>query len=83
MRVLNVGRRIFLFLLAIGSGALWAAAQSGDVHIYKGRSTYSGNVLYTFDGRYVYKGRGTYSGNILYTTDVPVPLPVLYTVCYR
>ena len=51
-------------------------------YVYKGRSTYSGNVLYTYDGRHVFKGRSTYSGSIIYTTDAPVPLPVLYAICF-
>lgn len=37
--------------------------------IYKGRSTNSGDVLYTFDGKYIYKGRSSSSGDIINTFD--------------
>lgn len=38
-------------------------------YMYKGNSTYSGHILYSWDGQYVYKGRSSYSGDILYTWD--------------
>ena len=38
-------------------------------HIYRGNSTYTSNILYTFDGKHVYKGNSTYTSNILYTFD--------------
>ena len=55
-----------LILLIFVLLPLWAAAQS---YLYKGRSTFSGDVLYTFDGQRLYKGRSTFSGNVLYTLD--------------
>ena len=45
---------------------IFTMAQS---RIYKGNSTYSGNILYTYDGEHLYNGNSTYSGNILYTFD--------------
>ena len=57
-------KRFLVFLLALIP--IFTIAQS---RIYKGNSTYSGNILYTFDGKYLYKGNSTYSGNILYTFD--------------
>jgi len=36
---------------------------------YQGRSTYSGDILYSWDGKYMYRGNSSYSGDILYTFD--------------
>ena len=38
-------------------------------HIYSGRYTNSGDIMYTWDGKHMYKGRYTNSGDILYTFD--------------
>lgn len=65
-------KRFLVFLLALIP--LFTMAQS---RIYKGNSTYSGNRLYTFDGKHIYRGRSTYSGNIFYTINGSIPIPVL------
>ena len=31
-------------------------------HIYKGKSTYFGDIIFTWDGKYLYKGKSTYFG---------------------
>lgn len=46
-------------------------------HLYSGRSTYSSDILYTFDGKHLYKGNSTYSSNILYTVSGRIPIAVL------
>ena len=43
---------VILLVCLFSSGML--SAQNGVIRIYKGNSTYSGNTIYTFDGRYVY-----------------------------
>ena len=57
-------KRLLFILFALLP--MLAAAQS---KMYRGNSTYSGNILYTFDGKHLYKGNSTYSGNIIYTFD--------------
>ena len=47
--------------------------------IYRGNSTYVGNVVYTWDGKHLYQGNTTYVGNITYTTDGPIP-PVIMSL---
>ncbi len=51
-------------LLSFG---LYGQAQ---VHVFKGNSTFTSNILYTWDGKYLYKGNSTFTSNILYTWDV-------------
>lgn len=57
-------KRLTLIILTFLS--VTAMAQ---VQFYKGNSSYSSDVLYTFDGKSIYKGRSTYSSDILYTFD--------------
>lgn len=57
-------KRLF-FLLAI-TLPLLATAQS---RIYKGNSTYSSDVILTFDGKYIYNGKSTYSSDAIATFD--------------
>ena len=55
-----------LFLLMIfGIGS----SHAGSMHIYKGNSSYSSDILYTWDGRYLYRGNSTYSSDIVFTWD--------------
>ena len=56
-------RALFLALLIV---PLLAVAQS---RIYKGCSTYSSDILYTYDGKYLYCGNCTYGSDALYTFD--------------
>ena len=63
-----------LILLIFVLFPLWAVAQS---YLYKGRSTFSGNVLYTLDGRHIYRGRSTFSTSTLYTLEGTIPVAVL------
>ena len=51
-----------------------------QTYFYKGNSTYSGNILYTWDGKHLYKGNSTYSGNILSTMDGMIPVPILLMI---
>ena len=49
---------------------LWLAlCGQAQVHIFKGNSTFSSNIRYTYDGKHLYKGNSTFSSNILYTFD--------------
>lgn len=50
---------------------------SAQTRLYRGNSTYSSNILYTFKGKHLYQGDSTYSSNILYTYDGPIPIAVL------
>ena len=36
-------------------------------YVYRGNSTYSSDIVCTWDGRYLYRGRSTYSSDIVYT----------------
>lgn len=63
---------IILMMLVL-TGLVGMAAS----RLYQGNSTYSGNILYTCDGKHVYQGNSTYSGNILYTWDGIIPVPLL------
>ena len=47
-----------------------------QTHLFKGNSSYSSDILYTFDGKHVYRGRSSYSSDILYTFDGSLPLPI-------
>ena len=38
-------------------------------HIYRGNSTYTSDIIATWDGRYLYKGNSTYNSDILLTYD--------------
>ncbi len=40
-----------------------------QTQLYRGKSSYSGDIIYSFDGKAVYKGRSSYSGDILYSWD--------------
>jgi len=53
---------------------LMVVAQS---RVYSGNSTYSSDVVLTFDGKRIYKGSSTYSSDVLYTVDGQVPILVL------
>ncbi len=57
-------KRLTLIILTFLS--VTAMAQ---VQFYKGNSSYSSDVLYTFDGKSLYTGRSTYTSDILYTWD--------------
>ena len=54
-----------LFIIAFFSTIM----AQGSTHLYRGRSSYSSDILYTWDGRYIYRGRSTYSSDILCTYD--------------
>lgn len=71
VKYLNMKRTLLLALLLV---PLLAVAQS---RIYKGSSTYSSDILYTFDGKYLYRGSSTYRSDILYTVSGRVPIAVI------
>jgi len=55
-------------------------AAMGQAKYFKGNSTYSSDILYTWDGKKVYKGKSTYTSDILSTIDGGIPIPVLMTI---
>lgn len=65
-----------LFIIAFFSTIM----AQGSTHLYRGRSSYSSDILYTWDGRYLYRGNSTYSSDILYTTDAILPVPLLIAI---
>lgn len=71
-----MGRILSLLITIIGFSALNTSLMA-QTNIYKGQSTYSFDILYTWDGRHLYKGRSTYSFDILYTIDGAISLPIL------
>ena len=46
-------------------------------HIYQGNSTYTNDVLYSYDDEFLYKGKSSYRSDILYTFDGVIPSLVL------
>ena len=58
-------RRILLFTI-LTAIALQLHAVS---HIYRGNSTYTSNIIATWDGRHLYRGNSTYTSDILLTWD--------------
>ena len=63
---MTLNRLNTLLLALLCSLVSFAEAQT---YLYRGRSSYSGDILYSWDGRYMYKGRSDYSGDILITFD--------------
>ena len=61
---LEAMKRLLIFLLLLLPFV--AEAQS---RLYKGNSTYSSDILYTYDGKHLYAGSSTYSGDTLFTCD--------------
>ena len=57
-------RTILILLFSFVSTLIMA-----QTHFYKGNSSYSSDILYTWDGKYIYRGKSTYSSDILYTYD--------------
>ena len=58
-------KRISLFITFI----LFTTIMAANSYIYKGRSSYSSDVILTFDGKYVYKGRSSSYSDIIMTYD--------------
>lgn len=65
-------KRIILIIITLIS--INGMAQT---YLYKGNSSYSSDILYSFDGKALYKGRSTYSSDILFSFDGLLPVPVL------
>ena len=63
---MTLNRLNTLLIALLCSLASFAEAQT---YLYRGRSSYSGDILYSWDGRYMYQGRSSYSGDILYSFD--------------
>ena len=63
---MTLNRLNTLLLALLCSLVSFAEAQT---YLYRGRSSYSGDILYSWDGRYMYQGRSSYSGDILYSFD--------------
>ena len=59
-------KKLFATLLILVCYSSLASAVS---YIYNGRSTYSSDILFTWDGKYLYNGRSTYSSDIILTFD--------------
>lgn len=60
-------KRLVLILLIVALAPMCCMAAA--MHIYRGNSTYTSDILYTWDGRYLYRGNSTYSSDILCTYD--------------
>ena len=56
-------RVTLLFAAIIAAVSINAAVTK----IYRGNSSYVGDILYTWDGKHFYQGNTTYVGSILYT----------------
>ena len=72
-------KRLFTLFAFILISCVAVIAQT---KIYRGNSTYSSDILYTFDKKYAYKGRSTYSSDILCTVDGPIPAAVMMIVLF-
>ena len=69
-------RLIAIILILLGTATAFAQKS----HICRGNSTYSSDVLYTWDGRYLYQGISTYSSDILLTIDGRIPAAVVLMI---
>jgi hypothetical protein len=49
-------------------------------YVYKGRSSYSSDIIMTYDGKYLYKGRSNYSSDIIATTEGHLPIALILAV---
>lgn len=65
-------KRILVFIFTLISLATMAQTQ-----LFRGKSSYNGDILYTVENGYLYRGKSTYSGDILYSINGLLPLPVL------
>ena len=50
--------------------------------LYKGNSSYSGDIILNKRDNKVYQGNSSYSGDILYRFDGPLTLPEFYAVWF-
>ena len=57
-------KRTLLLLLAVVALTMQVEALT---HIYRGRSTYTSDIIATWDGKYIYQGRSTYMSDIIAT----------------
>ena len=57
-------KKALILLVAMIAMAMQAQAAS---HIYRGNSTYTSNIIATWDGKYIYEGRSTYISDIMNT----------------
>ena len=51
-----------------------------QTQLFRGKSTYSGDILYTWDGKYIYKGRSSKRFTIFCTREVLLPRYLIYTL---
>ena len=58
-------KRLVLILLIVALAPMCCMAAA--MHIYRGNSTYTSDILFTWDGRYLYVGNSTYTSDILCT----------------
>lgn len=64
--ILNIMKKVLSILFAL---VCCTSLASAVTYVYNGRSTYSGDILLTWDGKYLYQDKSTYSGDILLTFD--------------
>ena len=57
-------KKTLILLVAIIAMTMRVHAVS---HIYRGNSTYTSDIIATWDGKHLLEGRSTYSSDILYT----------------
>jgi len=64
--MITIMRHLVITLMLL-SALLPVSAQK--IHLYQGNSTYTSDILYTYDGRHLYQGNSTYTSDILLTYD--------------
>ena len=57
-------KKLVIILLTITGGVAMA-----QTHFYKGNSSYSSDIRFTWDGKSVYKGKSSYSSDIILNID--------------
>ena len=72
---------IFITLILCAMGELWAFS-GVTVKVYKGNSSYSGDVICNIKDGVVYRKSSSYSGDILYRFDGPLTFPEFIAVWY-
>ena len=65
----RIGSIILTILMSICSMA--------QTQLFRGKSSYTSDILYTVQNGYVYRGRSNYTSDILYSVNGVLPIPML------
>ena len=66
-------KKTILFILTL----LTSLSTMGQTQLFRGKSSYSSDILYTVKNGYVYRGKSNYTSDILYSVNGVLPIPML------